>query len=181
MKDLDIDSYADDNTPCFVGDNIDQVVSALQNVAASLFKWFSDNQLNSNSDKCNLPINEKWILKKKLTGNMIQNIKCKQILGIKTDNKLSFKTHMEDLCKRASHKIHALARIMPKMDFPKKRILLNAFFKSQFSYCPLTWMLRSRSLNNKINALQGVSKLFIMTNGQHIRQKFSSNLVLNII
>ena len=30
---------------------------------------------------------------------------------------------------------------------------MNAFFSSQFIYCPLTWMLHNRSLNNKINRL----------------------------
>ena len=37
------------------------------------------------------------------------------------------------------------------MDFNKKRLLFNAFFQSQFSYSPLTWMCHSRELNNKIN------------------------------
>ena len=30
---------------------------------------------------------------------------------------------------------------------------MNAFFKSQFSYCPLVWMFHSRTLNNRINKL----------------------------
>ena len=28
---------------------------------------------------------------------------------------------------------------------------MRAFIESQFNYCPLIWMLRSRALNNKIN------------------------------
>ena len=35
----------------------------------------------------------------------------------------------------------------------KKNNLMNAFFNSQFSYCPLVWMYHSRALNNKINRL----------------------------
>ena len=30
---------------------------------------------------------------------------------------------------------------------------MNAFFGSQFNYCPLIWMFHSRNLNNKINRL----------------------------
>ena len=30
---------------------------------------------------------------------------------------------------------------------------MNAFFDSQFNYCPLIWMFHSRNLNNKINRL----------------------------
>ena len=39
------------------------------------------------------------------------------------------------------------------MDLPKRKKIMNAFFKSQFSYNPLTWMMQSRKLNNKINRL----------------------------
>ena len=30
---------------------------------------------------------------------------------------------------------------------------MNAFFKSQFNYCPLIWMCHRRENNNKINRL----------------------------
>ena len=38
-----------------VGDN--QLISTLQNFAAPLFKWFSDNQRKANPGKCHLIIN----------------------------------------------------------------------------------------------------------------------------
>ena len=72
---------------------------------------------------------------------------------MKFDYKISFDEHITDLCKKASRKIHALSRITPCMNFSKRRILMNAFFKSQFSYCPLVWMCHSRANNNKINRL----------------------------
>ena len=39
------------------------------------------------------------------------------------------------------------------MELPKRCILMNAFFKAQFNYCPVVWMFHSPSLNNKINRL----------------------------
>ena len=39
------------------------------------------------------------------------------------------------------------------MDLSKRCILVNAFFISQFSYCPLVWMFHSRGKNNKINRI----------------------------
>ena len=39
------------------------------------------------------------------------------------------------------------------MNISKRRILTNAFFKSQFSYCPLAWMCLCRANNGKINRL----------------------------
>ena len=32
-------------------------------------------------------------------------------------------------------------------------MLLETFIESQFSYCPLIWMLHLRTMNNKINRL----------------------------
>ena len=48
---------------------------------------------------------------------------------------------------------NALARVTNYMELPKRRILMNAFFKVQFNYCPVVWMFHNRSLNNKINRL----------------------------
>ena len=39
------------------------------------------------------------------------------------------------------------------MGTTEKRILMNAFFKSQFNCCSLFWMCCERSLNTKINRL----------------------------
>ena len=39
------------------------------------------------------------------------------------------------------------------MELSKIKSLTNAFFTSQFSYCPLIWMCHSRSNNWKINML----------------------------
>ena len=39
------------------------------------------------------------------------------------------------------------------MNQAKRQKLMNAFFKSQFQYCPLVWMFHSRRLENKINHL----------------------------
>ena len=68
LKDSDIANYVDDNNPYIVGDNIDQVISALQNVAASLFNWLIDNQRKVNPDNCHLFINESC---KKMFGSII--------------------------------------------------------------------------------------------------------------
>ena len=49
--------------------------------------------------------------------------------------------------------LYALAGVTPCRSLPKKRMLLNAFFKSQFNYCPLVSMFYSRAVNSKINRI----------------------------
>ena len=39
------------------------------------------------------------------------------------------------------------------MDISRRKVLMNAFFRSQFNYCLLIWICYNRSLNHKINWL----------------------------
>ena len=79
--------------------------------------------------------------------------KSKKLSGVKFDHKLYFDDPILELCKKASRKIHALSRVASYINISKRRILMNAFFKLQFSYCPLVWMCHSRANNGKINRL----------------------------
>ena len=83
----------------------------------------------------------------------ITNSKREKLLGVKFDHKLSFDDHISKLCKKVSRKIHALSRVASYINVSKRRILMNAFLKSQFSYCSLVWMCHSRATNDKINRL----------------------------
>ena len=69
----------------------------------------------------------------------LKNASCEKILGVKFDQRLILFDHISDLRKKASCRIHALARMTPHMKLPKKCFLLNAFFTSQFNYCPFIW------------------------------------------
>ena len=70
----------------------------------------------------------------------IKNSECEKLLGAKFDNKLTFEKHITDICRKASRKTYALARIVPYMDLSKRRMVMNAFFYPQFSYCSLICM-----------------------------------------
>ena len=106
-----------------------------------------------NADKCHLLVSTNNTVKIKIRNFDITNSKSEKVLGVKFDHKLSSDYHISELCKKASRKIHALSRVASYMNISKRRILMNAFFKSQFSYCPLVWMCHSRVNNGKINRL----------------------------
>ena len=75
------------------------------------------------------------------------------MLGINLDTKLNFNSPIHDIFQKAGRKLNAISMITPYMDFVKRRLLVNAFFYSQFNYCQLVWMCHNRSNNNKINRL----------------------------
>ena len=45
------------------------------------------------------------------------------------------------------------ARIAYSLKFQQRKLLLNAFITSQFSYPPVVWMFQNRKLNNQINRI----------------------------
>ena len=57
MENIDIASYADDNTPYTTGNSMEEVIQKLENAAKALFQWFSDNQMKANPDKCHFLCN----------------------------------------------------------------------------------------------------------------------------
>ena len=73
-----------------------------------------------------------------------------RLLGVKIGSKLSFNTHIDDICKKASLKLNALSRITPHLDFKKKKLLINSLSISLFK---LIWMCHNRTKNNTINKL----------------------------
>ena len=83
----------------------------------------------------NASSNEKITVK--IGSHEIINTKREKLLGVRLDSELSLDYHMSEICKKTSRKVCVLARVTSDMSLSKKRTLMNAFFKSQFNYCPL--------------------------------------------
>ena len=153
MNDVEFASYADDNTPFFVGDDLNDVILKLQNASKTLFKWFNDNQMKANPDKCHFICSSSVKTSIMIENKQIRNSSCEKLLGVLFDSKLTFQSHNDNICKKASQKLNAISSITPYMDLNKKRLAVNAFSIAQFNYCPLIWMCHNRTYNNKINRL----------------------------
>ena len=54
LNDVDIASYADDNTSYVIADGINDVIVSLEKESKALLEWFENNLLKSNTDKCHL-------------------------------------------------------------------------------------------------------------------------------
>ena len=59
------------------------------------------------------------------------------LVSLTLDKKLSFKKHVQTICKTASQKLHVLARISIYIEPEKLKLLVKTFVMSQFSYCSL--------------------------------------------
>ena len=98
---------ADDNTPYISGGSIDDVFKSLKDDSINLFKWFLENQMKANSDKCHLITSKLSCMNLKIGDINIENKTCEKLLGIKVDNKLSFNEHLDGIIKKASRKVSA--------------------------------------------------------------------------
>ena len=55
-----------------------------------------------------------------IESKQIRNSSCEKLLGVFFDSKLTFQSHIDNICKKASQKLNAISRITPYMDFNKK-------------------------------------------------------------
>ena len=54
LDNTEFTNYADDITPYAISGNTDDLISSLEKSSKELLKWFDDNLMESNPDKCHL-------------------------------------------------------------------------------------------------------------------------------
>ena len=152
-NDIDFTSYADDNIPYCIVKTPEEVRSQLEKSSKSIFEWFENSGMKANCDKCHLLLSKNENFEANINENRISNTRFEKLLDVTFNNQLNFNHHISKICKTASNKLHALARVSNYIDEDKKRILFNSYFSSQFNDCPLIWMNHNKSINKKINNL----------------------------
>ena len=83
LNDVDITSYADDNTPCVIADDINGVTTSLEKASKALFEWLENNLLKSNADKCHLLVSSSEAVNLRVSEYDIKNSECEKLLGVK--------------------------------------------------------------------------------------------------
>ena len=150
----DIDRKAYNNsTPYCAGKCAKFAVNSLEQSSAILFEWLNNNYMKVNTGKSHLLFSGNSRATASIHNSYIELKDEQVLLGITVDSNLTFENHINSICKKASQKLNAFARIAPYMNTQKRRAIMKSFVTSQFSYCPLIWMFHSRRLNNKINSI----------------------------
>ena len=154
LENSDLSNYADDNTLYSCGNNLVEVKQTLRGDFQIVTKWFYENYMVLNSSKCHFMCIDKNTGKDTylFNNNEMKISSEEKVLGITIDNKRKFKSHVKNLCKKASQKIWALSHLTNYLNDSEKKLIFNAIIKSQFSYCPLVWMFSSRQTNDMKNS-----------------------------
>ena len=181
IEQSDICNFADDNTLYSCGERLKEIKENLVSDTKRILNWFRLNSLKANPGKFQFMIlgdksHHKHILK-------INSIKVEAsddilLLGITIDKKLTFKQHIENLCRKAQYKLHALRRIRKFLTIEKAKILGNAFIDSQFNYAPLLWMFCRKTLYSKIEKIHHKTlKVIYESNDNYDNLLLQSNTV----
>ena len=173
----DIFNFADDNTIDACCDSIELTVKSLECDLKIALQWFEHNSLIANPKKFQLMFlglknEENYCLSVPSTNDIgsklkvyndssfqfgsniiIKSVKSVKLLGVVIDNKLTFNTHIDSICSKAKSSISALQRVSSFTEVSNLKILVDTYFLSCFSYCPVIWMFCSKTKNKKINAL----------------------------
>ena len=152
-ENIDIASYADDNTPYTTGKTSSLVIEKLEKCSNNLFDWFYNNSMKANANKCHFLLSGNINVSLNVNNEVINSSDSEILLGVLINNNLDFDKHVGNLCLKASQKLHALTRISSYMQLNQRKLIINAFITSQFGYCPLIWMFHSRKLNIRINRI----------------------------
>ena len=124
LSQTDLSSYAHDNTRYVEAKNIDEVITILENDSIQLLKWFSDNQMKDNKDKCHLVFSNNEV-SMKIDNTDLEKNSSEKLLDIIIDSKFNFKEHLERIIKKASRNVDVLTRITPHMNRGRNNVRMS--------------------------------------------------------
>lgn len=146
--------YADDTSLVYSGKNKDELECKVNNDMAKMFDWLSGNKLVLNSDKTVF-----LLFKQKNKADIHPSIRIKDIrltrasttkyLGIILDDRLSFKLHIDDMCKKVNAITGAIRRC-PKLPINIGKLIYNSFILSRIVTNIIVWSICSAYLLDRV-------------------------------
>ena len=133
-------NYADDNHMCNENVNLEMLKDDIESDAMTAINWFDANQTTANADKF-----QSILLSRGSTSDFLVNVGVHSIppnntlkmLGVTLDGKLNFKTHIRNVCQKASRQINALKCISKFLNEQCRMHSYKSFVCANFNYCPV--------------------------------------------
>ena len=153
VEKTEVCNFADDNTIYDYGEDLSNILENLKHNLKILLKWFRINYLQAYPGKFQFMIlgkKKRNSVKLIINTTEVEESKKVVLLGITINNLLTFKKHIDNLCRTANYKLHALRRIRKYLSLEKAKLLCNAFMNSQFNYASLVWMFYRKQQYLKI-------------------------------
>ena len=109
IENSDFCNYADDSTLYASGESLFIITENLKADFLRISKWFHENCMIINPDKCHFMVlgDSNCTYNFTCNGTTIESSKEEKVLGITIDDKLIFTSHLGNIIKKANQKLHA--------------------------------------------------------------------------
>ena len=156
MEETTIYNYADDNTISGTSHSLDGLVSMIETKGTDVTEWFTCNGMKANPDKYQAIIFGSLTQAPSSLTIMGIHVPCQDsvnLLGITIDSDLNFNSQANLMCKKASKQVNAMMRLHRVLDVEAKKAIYHSFIYSNFTYCPVLWLMCSKTSFLKIEAI----------------------------
>ena len=136
-------NFIDDNTLYNSNKKLEIVFKNLESDLNNVLALFNIYSLKANPSKFQFTVlgtKEDDFFVLNIGKNKIESSNEVTLLGVKIEKQLKFKSHIEELCRKAAYRLHALLRIRKYLTVEKAKLLVNASINSQFTYTSLIRM-----------------------------------------
>lgn len=153
--------YADDTSLIYSGIDINSIISDINTDMPNIINWFTCNKLHLNSKKTvsimfhhrqkSLILNDNGV---KIGSHLVPFSNKTKFLGVIIDQNISWTSHIDYICEKASKSIGILYKIK---DYIPKRCLIsiyNALILPFFSYGTIIWGFTFPTHVSRIHILQ---------------------------
>ena len=160
-------NYADDNTIAVIGNEVSPVLAKLKLNSEICVNWFERNMMKTNPNKFQLMVldrtNSSICESMNINNVTVNSVNEVKLLGVTIDVKLSFISHVNNICKKAAKNMNILKRLSYKVKSKQDRIaLMNAFVFSCFTYCPLLWHFTTVTMSRMLDKIYERCLKFIL-------------------
>lgn len=179
--------YADDTTLLLKDTSLDGLHTALNSELNKIEKWVHDNDLKINTTKTKCVLFKNRSLQFKfpeivINGEPISVVSCTKFLGLKIDENLNWKQHIDDVCGKLSKITGILYRTRYNLTADIMMSLYYSLFYSQLTYCISIW---AGTWTTFLKPLQIAQDKFIrcinfMKKFQSTKEIYKSKKILNI-
>jgi len=152
--------FADDTSIFLSHSNAEHLSHVMNHELVKIDTWMKSNKLSVNLKKSNFVIfksKQKMVktdISISLDGNPLQQVQAVKFLGILLDENLSWKPHIDHVCKKISKSAGIIFRARLYLSTKTKLLLYYSLIYPYLTYCNLTWSSTYVTNLNRIFTIQ---------------------------
>lgn len=170
--------FADDTIIYLEGNNVEELINVINSELKDLSEWFAVNKLKLNVNKtkamCITSENEyRRIMDHQrvitIEGENIEFVEVVKYLGVMVDYKLSFKNHVDYICKKIGKRLGVMYRIKNSLTQYARYMLYNAIILPMFYCCGTILYLSNNCEIDRLQIMQNRGMRMILNCNMYTR------------